>query len=169
MPVSPDLPAQLTALLPELTRLARGLTGNRAQAEDLCQEVLLKLWARPDRCAGIDNLHAYALAALRNQYRQNLRMVKTEPLPDDADGIQTELPRALAVIALSELQSAIARLPAGQAHLIGLVIAGETSPDALARLTGLPRGTVMSRLARARATLRGEMGLAAKAPVSDLL
>ena len=40
-----------------------------------------------------------------------------------------------------------------------LVMAGETSPQALATRLGLPKGTVMSRLARARASLRKVMAL----------
>ncbi|WP_420011596.1 sigma factor-like helix-turn-helix DNA-binding protein [Tateyamaria sp.] len=50
--------------------------------------------------------------------------------------------------------AAIAALPQPQRRLLELVIAGETSPRAIALATGLPLGTVMSRLARARAKLR---------------
>lgn len=56
-----------------------------------------------------------------------------------------------------------------QAVLIGLVAQGETSPKDLARRMGLPKGTVMSRLAHARAQLRNDMGLERQAPVSSLI
>ena len=166
-PPDDDLSARLIALSPGLTRLARHLTRDRAQAEDLCQEVLLTLWARPDRIRAVDNLPAYARTALRNLYRQGLRRGALLPLPDEA-ALDPVWPRAFASIALSEVRAAIARLPPPQARLIRLVMEGETSPDALARLTGLPRGTVMSRLARARATLRRDLGLAARAPIRAL-
>ena len=73
MPCPTDLPSTLCQLMPALLRLARQLTGNRDQAQDLCQEVLLRLWTRLQDGHEIDDLRAYAMAALRNQYRQQLR------------------------------------------------------------------------------------------------
>ena len=78
-------------------------------------------------------------------------------------------PDAFAHLALTELEGAIARLPREQALLIRMVAAGETSPADLARRTGWPQGTVMSRLARARARLRREMGMTSRSPVSVLI
>ena len=49
---------------------------------------------------------------------------------------------------------AIDTLPQPQKQLMHHLIEGETSPQAIAEATGLPTGTVMSRLARARAKLR---------------
>jgi RNA polymerase sigma-70 factor (ECF subfamily) len=68
-------------------------------------------------------------------------------------------PLAPARIACTELQAAIERLPADQAALMRLVMLGETSPQILAQRVGVPKGTVMSRLGRARARLREEIGL----------
>ena len=50
-----------------------------------------------------------------------------------------------------------------------LVLEGEVSPRAIAMRLDLPVGAVMSRLARARAKLRAQIGLEADAPVSELL
>lgn len=164
---TPCLPDALNALRPDILRLARHLTGSADQAQDLSQDVLLSLWTRISAGDEIGNLRAYAMTTLRNRYRQTLRhrVSKTEL----ADDMLIEQPQAFAHLALSELDSAITRLPREQARLIRMVAAGETSPADLARLTGWPKNTVMSRLARARAKLRGDMGLTASAPVSALI
>ncbi|WP_371223835.1 RNA polymerase sigma factor [Roseovarius sp. 2305UL8-3] len=164
---TPCLPEALDALRPDLLRIARHLTGSADQAQDLCQDVLLSLWIRICDDEDIDNLRAYAMTSLRNRYRQILRrrVTKTEL----AEDMLIEQPQAFAQLALHELDDAITRLPREQARLIRMVAAGETSPVDLARLTGWPKNTVMSRLARARAQLRGEMGLKAHTPVSALI
>ncbi len=150
-PTAPET-APLTDLMPDLMRVARRLTREADQSQDLCQEVLLKLWVRLDAGAAIDDLRAYAMTALRNQHRQSLRR---DQIPPGAPEVVTmSLPDALDACALSEAMRAIRCLPADQERLMRLVAAGETSPADLARSTGLAPGTVMSRLARARAIAR---------------
>lgn len=167
MPPTPDLPGALAGLQPDLLRLAHHLTGSRDQAQDLSQDVLLKLWARLKEGEAVGNLRAYAMTTLRNTYRQSLR--QKIPGAELEDDMLSAPPDVFAALALDALDGAIDRLPPDQARLIRLVAAGETSPADLARLTGVPSGTIMSRLARARARLRADMGLARKAPVSDLI
>ena len=167
MPARADIPDALYALMPKMARLALHLTGNRDQAQDLCQEILLKLWTRLQDGHEIDDLRAYAMAALRNQYRQWLRNQMPGTELDEVD--EAVAPDVFATIAVHELEVAIAGLPEPQARLIRLVAAGETSPLALAEITGLPLGTVMSRLARARAKLRLKVGLGRNASTADLL
>ena len=162
-----DMPEALTSLMPQMASLARHLTGSRDQAQDLCQEVLLKLWSRLRDGHEIDDLRAYAMAALRNQYRQHLRDQVPGAALEEAD--EPIAPDVFATLAVHELERAIADLPEVQARLMRLVAAGETSPQALATLTETPLGTVMSRLARARARLRARVGLAANAPTSELI
>ena len=167
MPTSLCLPDALSALRPDLLRLAQYLTGNSEAAQDLCQDVLLNLWTRMRQDDEIDNLRAYAMTALRNAYRQSLR--DAVPGVELADDMLVIDPDAFAQLALQELDCAINRLPREQALLIRLVATGETSPVDLARLTGWPKNTVMSRLARARAQLREDMGLEKAAPVAELM
>ena len=163
---SPYRAQAIAALHPDLTRLARRLADSESEAQDLVQETLLRIWRRRSDLAGVDDLRAYARAALRNLYRQGLRRAPHLPLEEE-DGPSAE-PDVFASLALNDLQGAIARLPREQAALIALVMAGETSPAALAGRTGCAKNTVMSRLARARAQLRREMDLAPDAPVSSL-
>jgi RNA polymerase sigma-70 factor (ECF subfamily) len=166
MPCPIDLPDTLNDLTPDLMRLARHLTGQNDQAQDLCQETLFRLWRRREDADEIENLRAYARTILRNLYRQSLR--DTVPMAELKETHITFSPPVFAVLALHDLTNAIDHLPATQARLIRLVAEGETSPQALAERTGLCVGTVMSRLARARAQLRADMGISAQAPVCSL-
>lgn len=155
-----------TTILTLLHQRARALVACPEEAADLAQDTALKLWQR--QCSGNapDDLAAYAMTALRNQARSHWRARKpTQELHED---MATTQPDAPCRIACAELRSAITRLPDPQGDLMALVAMGETSPRALARITGQPVGTVMSRLARARATLRDNMGLEQSAPVRSL-
>jgi RNA polymerase sigma-70 factor (ECF subfamily) len=165
--VTPDAAQGITALRSDLIRLARRLAASEAEAQDLAQETLLRLWRRRAQVEAVDDLRAYARAAMRNLFRQGLRRAPHLPLEEEY-GPSIE-PEVFALLALADLRGAIARLPADQAGLIALVMAGETSPAALAGQTGCPVNTVMSRLARARATLRRDMDMAPGAPVASLL
>ncbi|WP_165802816.1 RNA polymerase sigma factor [Pelagivirga sediminicola] len=161
------LPKTLAELHPDLMRLARRLAGSEAEAQDLAQETLLRLWRRREEVAQVSDLRAYARATLRNLFRQGLRRAPHLPL-EEAEGPSVD-PEVFGTLALSDLRGAISRLPADQARLITLVMSGETSPAALARQIGCGVNTVMSRLARARAQLRRDMDLAPGAPVASLL
>jgi len=159
-------PDPIAPLLPRLHARARRLTRSPDDAEDLTQETALRLCQALARTDEINTPDAYAMTVLHNLARQRWRQRKpTEALEDD---MALTAPAAPARIACAELRAAIARLPKDQSDLMNMVIAGESSPNRLAALTGVPKGTVMSRLARARRTLRSDMGLADGAPVSEL-
>lgn len=141
----------LIPLIPMLTRRARRLSSDRTEAEDLVQDTLLKLCQRLQRGRPIDDLAAYAMRILQNEARRGWRKMGTEEL-HEADALTQ--PDALVRLDCSDTLAAVAALPQPQRHVLQLVIDGETSPRAISAQTGLPLGTVMSRLARARAKLR---------------
>ncbi len=156
----------LDALLPRLAGRARRLSNSQSDADDLAQETALKLWAALRKGAEVEDIDRYAMTILRNLARQRWRSDKpTDPLEDESAAVP---PTAPARMACADLAAAVEKLPVAQADLIHMIAAGETSPAVLAERTGLPLGTVMSRLARARSKLRAEMGITQKAPVSDL-
>ncbi len=161
-----ELPAPLVALLPRLTARARRLSDSASDAEDLLQDTVLTLWKVLGRGDKVAELDRYAMTIMRNLARQRWRNRRpTDPLEDEMAQIGPDAPLRLAC---AELQAAIARLPEDQRALMQLVAAGETSPAALASLTGLRVGTVMSRLARARAQLRSVLGLGKSGSVLEL-
>lgn len=160
----PD-PCAFEILMPRLRARALRLTSSVEEADDMVQEVALKLWQLLAKDADIHAPDRYAMIMLHNLARDRWRRARrTEELTDDT---AVTPPAAPARLACTELRAAIARLPGDQRALMELVMAGETSPQILARHLGLPPGTVMSRLARARASLRDMMAL--EGSVADLL
>lgn len=145
----------LTRLIPMLTRHSRRLTRSHSAADDLVQETLLRLIQRARRGGPIDDLPAYAMRTLTNQARMSWRRAsETEELEEDHATVQPEAPMRLDC---ADALRVIETLPRDQADLMRLVAGGESSPARLAKLTGVPQGTVMSRLSRARARLRREL------------
>ncbi|WP_050931308.1 RNA polymerase sigma factor [Aestuariivita boseongensis] len=166
LPQIVSLPQELIDVLPLLNRRARKLCDNPTDAADLAQEAALKIWKRYQSGASIADPRAYAMTTLRNIARSEWRARhETDELADDMACAPPDAPR---VIACAELRAAIDRLPEDQARLLKLVMTGETSPRILARRIGVRAGTVMSRLARARARLREEMGMSQTCSVTTL-
>lgn len=163
---SPNTSAPLVSLLPRLRARARRLTRSPGDAEDLLQDTVLKLLQALARGDEVNALDRYSMITLRNQARQNWRDHRPlDPLDED---MALTFPDAPLRLACAELEAAIDQLPEDQRSLIRLVAAGNTSPAELACATGLPLGTVMSRLARARARLRNDLGLSKTDPVTAL-
>ncbi|SMX42372.1 RNA polymerase sigma factor [Actibacterium lipolyticum] len=157
---------ELEALLPDLMRLARLLTRNRDTAEDLAQEALLSVCSRLAKGEDIRALRPYLMTTLRNAYR------RTRAHPNFADADEDAMPghppEAPQRMACREVLKAIATLPPHQAELMQLLATTGASYEELSRDTGLPIGTVTSRLSRARATLRCTLDLPPNAPVTAL-
>jgi len=167
MPPDPDRPtAVIETLMPRLRARARRLSRQPVDAEDMAQETVLRLLQRMRR-SPVHQPEHYAMTVLHNVARARWRM------PDDTvvleDDSARTAPVADARLALDTLHRAIAALPPAQAQVMALLLEGEQSPRAIAARLGVPTGTVMSRLARARAQLRRDLGLAQGAPVSELL
>lgn len=146
--------SDLLPLMPKLLRRARRLSDSRAEAEDLVQDTLLQLCSRLGRNPDVDDLAAYAMQTLNNRARRVGRRPPTEILEDDTASV---VPNVLERLLCHEVLAAVARLPKPQRALLDLVIEGETSPAAISERLDIPLGTVMSRLARARAKLRAEL------------
>ena len=145
-----------TGLRP-LLQFTRALTGDRGLAEDVVQEVLIRLHARGDRLSDIDHLGAYARRMAVNEYlswgrkwfRQRPMSVLPEPPPqsDHADRHAEH----------DWLRTELAGLPRRQrAVLVLRYYAGLTDAE-IADELGCSAGTVRSHASRALATLRIEI------------
>ena len=158
--------AELAVLSARLRRRARRLGAMPCDAEDMVQETLLRLMQRMANMPVARPTH-YAMIILHNIARRRWR--RAQDHIELAEDNATTLPDADGRLAVAQLQRAIAALPIDQAQVMSLVMQGELSPKDIAARLDLPVGTVMSRLARARATLRDTIGLEAGAPVAELL
>ena len=157
-PVTPDEVTQaISEHVAALRRYARALVRNRDDAEDLVQETLVRILARTARPCRIDKLRAYLFATLHNACRDRERQRRNAGQPVSLDG-EAEMPmvpaRQLQWVELSQLVAAVHRLPADQRQVLLLVAVEGFSYAEVADMIQVPIGTVMSRLARARTSLR---------------
>lgn len=160
-----DSPQCLAELVPEVIRLSRFMTRDTDLADDVAQEVLLNIWKRIAGGAKIDDLRLYAKASLRNRLRRPPR--RAEELTE-ADVPQIP-PDAPARLATRDVLDCMARMPGDQARLLIEFAGGGASYAELARRHNLPIGTVMSRIARARARLCHDLDLSSDHPVESLV
>lgn len=140
--------------LRSLLQFSRVLTGDRGLAEDIVQEVLMRLHTRADRLAAIDNLPAYARRMVVNEYvswgRKWFRMVPTsivdepQPQPDHAD---QHAERA-------SLRARLSRLPRRQQAVLALRYYVGLTDNEIADELGCSAGTVRTHASRGLAALR---------------
>lgn len=147
--------------LRELTRQATFLTGNRADADDLVQESMVRALTYVKDGDSIRNWPAYLRRVLRNvradAVGRRARAGTTVTLDDAAHQVAVPAPQPSKLL-LRELGEALDRLPTGQRRVVHLVaVDGLSYQDAADRL-GVPVGTVMSRLHRGRNALRDAIG-----------
>ncbi|MBN3837376.1 sigma-70 family RNA polymerase sigma factor [Burkholderia sp. Ac-20344] len=146
--------SDLLVWLPHLTRYARALTGDRAWADDLVQDTLERALNRPPRDSG--NLRAWLLTLLRHHFIDQLRARREIAVDDATAPWQTMAAPAgeIGGLVLRDVQRALYRLPVEQREVLLLVALEELSYRDAAQVLGVPVGTVMSRLARARGQMR---------------
>jgi len=150
-------------VLPHLNaahNLARWLTGNPADAEDIVQESYLRAFRFFDGYRGGD-AKAWLLAVVRNTCltwrRNNSRAAAKEPFDESThqSGVSEATPEEKAVAAdkLSVLRNCIESLPLEFREVIVMRELEEMSYQQISEAASLPAGTVMSRLSRARKRL----------------
>ena len=158
----------LVELIPRLRRYARALTGDRATADDLVQDTLERAWAKLHLYRRGTDLRAWLFTVMHNVHVNRVRAARAaDPLDDEMPELAQRAPQGDALV-VRDLERAIARLPAEQREVLLLVTLEDMSYDEVARTLGIPIGTVMSRLSRAREKLRLMMlgvGIAAKLKV----
>ena len=144
----------VVAEIPRLRRYARALTGDTARADDLVQDTLeraLKKWLLWRR--GSD-LRAWLFAVMHNLFVNQLRAPRVVEFRAD-EAMPEPVVRATQTdgLALRDLERALAELSVDQREVLLLVALEELSYVEAARVLGVPLGTVMSRLSRARMRL----------------
>jgi len=148
-------------LFASLYNFAHWLTHNQEEAEDLVQETYLKALKGFESFQQGTNFRAWMYRILRNTFltsRSGLRMKMTVPLDREEDAIarpaDTPEARLLARADQQMVQSALERLPVHFREVILLCDVEEMSYQEIAEIVGIPIGTVMSRLSRARKSMR---------------
>jgi RNA polymerase sigma factor (sigma-70 family) len=145
---------RLVELIPRLRRYARALVGDRATADDLVQDTLERAWAKLHLYRSGTDLRAWLFTVMHNVHVNRVRASRaTDPLDDEMPELAQRAPQGDALL-VRDLDRAIVRLPSEQRAVLLLVTLEEMSYEDVARTLGIPIGTVMSRLSRAREKLR---------------
>ena len=148
---------RLVDLIPRLRRYARALVSDRASADDLVQDTLERAWAKLHLYRRGTDLRAWLFTVMHNVYVNKVRSARaTDPLEDEMPELAQRAAQGDSLV-VRDLERAIARLPDEQRSVLLLVTLEEMSYDQVARALGIPIGTVMSRLSRAREKLRAMM------------
>ena len=165
----PRFQAVIMPHLPEALSLARWLTKNRADAEDIVQEACLRAFRSLDHLDK-GSPRAWLLAIVRNTaftWLQKNRRTDTVPIEDGTEmspmnlGVDARLDPEAELIAkanAAELEAAIQALPMEFRETLVLRDIQGLEYREIARVVGVPVGTVMSRLSRARRQLIATIG-----------
>ncbi len=139
-----------------LFRLAYRLLGDRHEAEDMVQEAFRSAWKSRGSYQSGRGDRAWLASILR---RRVVDRYRRKPQPATAEhevtlnrGIPAADPHSSEYT--DEMQSALALLPAELRETLLLVVVGELTHQETAHLLGVPLGTVLSRVSRARQRLR---------------
>jgi RNA polymerase sigma-70 factor, ECF subfamily len=148
--------------IPRLRRYARALvSGNADAADDLVQETLTRALEKAHLWEPGTDLRAWLFALLHNQFinvvRQSARRGRQVGLdtPNALDAVPLSRPASQGdALALRDLRRALDQLLPEQREAM-LLVALEAMPyEDVAKLVGVPVGTVRSRISRGRAMLR---------------
>ncbi len=142
--------------IPRLRRYARALTGDRGRADDLVQDTLERALVKFHLWQPGSDLRAWMFTIMHNVYVNQVRASAAAvniALDDD-----TALPTMRATqsdrLEVRDLQVALLRVPEEQREVLLLVGVEQMTYEEAAGVLGIPIGTVMSRLSRARERLR---------------
>lgn len=160
---------------PRLFRLALRLCGRREEAEDLVQETLVRTLPALKRFEGRARLSTYLSRSLGNLWKNRLRSRKRsrivdwfrgrkdderedEPLARMADDRPTPLQLLESEDRARQVRDGLQQLEPVRRWTLLLREVEELSYEEIASITGVPVGTVRSRLARARGEMRRILG-----------
>lgn len=147
-----------------LYRLAYRFTGNRSDAEDLVQELLVHLYPRRVELTQVRDLKPWLARILYHRFVDSWRQRTHDPLQGAAD---EEVLAALAdcgdagsdTLLQARLSAALAQLNPDQRALVALHDIEGYTLNELETLLETPLGTLKSRLHRARRELRALLGM----------
>jgi RNA polymerase sigma-70 factor (ECF subfamily) len=151
-----------------LYRYAYRLSGSGADAEDLTQEAFCKAQVNLAQLREQDRAKAWLFSILRNAYLHRLRADRQQRCVslDGVGEVAEPTPEPLPPVDPEQLQHALDELPEAFRTPVILYYFEDFSYRDIAEQMDLPLGTVMSRLARAKAHLRERLLQPTSAPPS---
>jgi RNA polymerase sigma-70 factor, ECF subfamily len=153
-----DFRNQLIAEIPHLRRFARSLCGDASLADDLVQDCIERALKKSHLYDVTKPLRAWLYAVLRNihvsNWRSNAKHQYAKNLDELQDGegaTRAEQEDNFSTYAITE---ALDKLPQQHREVLVLISLEEVSYRDASEIIGVPIGTIMSRLSRARSILK---------------
>ena len=163
MPAAPEFRQQLVAMLPRLARFALALTRSRPEAADLTQATCERALSRHAQWQSGGRFDGWLFRIMQSIWFNELRARRVRDTyqrgaaASAEEGTDADQRAMHARLLLEKVADAALGLPEEQRSVLFLVcVEGLTYRDA-AEVLGIPIGTVMSRLARARLGLMREV------------
>ncbi|WP_127903100.1 sigma-70 family RNA polymerase sigma factor [Solirhodobacter olei] len=158
-----DFLEEIEAAVPAIRRFAHALVQDREAADELVEDCLQRALARGAQWRRDGTVKVWLFRILLNRYRDQLRRRRPRPMMAVAGGAgfnhtQHGHNSHDGAFSFDEVQAALARLPADQRAALLLVALEEMNIEEAARLLTIPRGRMLSRLARARSTFTQMLG-----------
>ena len=140
-----------------LVDLARALTGDWAQAQDVVQEAMIVAFGRWDRLRGFDKPGAFARRVVLNRCRslgrrrlaEGRALARVASRPDPVDDLPADA---------SRFWAEVRKLPRRQRDCVALAYVDGFSMAEIAEVVGCAEATVRVHLHRGRLTLAGRLG-----------
>jgi RNA polymerase sigma-70 factor, ECF subfamily len=156
------------SLRPDLLRFAQWLARDRAIAEDIVQESLLRAWRSRDALKDPGAARPWLLTIIRREHARLYERKRLELVPlEEVTETRAESASAEAEDDLFALRHAIMKLPLEYREPLVLQVLGGFSTEEIAQELKLSPSAVLTRLFRARNKLRIICGMAAVADVGD--
>lgn len=136
---------------------ARRLSRNGHEADDLVQDSVARALSRADRFRAGSNLRAWLFTIMHNVHANQVRQRVARPESPADDRLIGDISCPADQdnrIELRDMARGLATLPPEQRQVLLLVALEGLRYEQVAETLGIPAGTVMSRLSRARETLR---------------
>jgi RNA polymerase sigma-70 factor, ECF subfamily len=159
--------SEALALIDRLYSTALRLTRQPADAEDLVQETYLRAFRAARQFRPGTNLRAWLFTILHNTFLNQLRNQGRSPVEADSDAVERAGNRAdgadtpedvlIRETLDAELQAALDGLPEVFREAVWLRDAEQFAYDEIAKIVGVPIGTVMSRISRGRRLLHDRL------------
>ncbi len=166
-PSSEKFEQLIQSMSAKLHRLAQRLCGNKADAEDLIQDTLLRAYRHFDKCRDLMAFESWVLTIARNTFIQKVSRRKKHAMVSlNQIGMQEQIEMVVDDNALSPydqllrssmspaIANALAKLPEQSRRMILMVVVEQATYSEIAEVYRIPVGTVKSRISRICAKLK---------------
>lgn len=159
--VARDFKTRVLPTSKKLLRFATHFLKDEDTAQDVVQDVMLKLWQKRNKLNEIENVEAFAMRMTRNRCLDIIRANKVVPIDEETDRkLKENTVDVHSQIELSEsakqIKQLITKLPDLQRKIMHLRDIEQLSYDEIAQATDLKINAIRVNLSRARKKVRDE-------------